>query len=115
MNFYCIIIALIAFFIAIITFFYDFTDHIFIGMLRMEDTIENSREKEEIFRSRPTNNKPARKNNLRTQQIQNQPIVVQEPPRSSTIQENSKPLDIVSQTFSNFPAFQKNTDDSDFR
>ena len=88
-------------------------------MLRMEDTIENSREKEENFRSRPTtnNNKPARKNNnLRTQQIQNQqPIIVQEPPRSSTVQENSKPLDIVSQTFSNFPAFQKNSDDSDFR
>ena len=81
-------------------------------MLRMEDTIENSREREENFRSRPTNNnKPARKNNLRTQ---NQPIVVQEPPRT-TVQENSKPLDIVSQTFSNFPAFQKNSDDSDFR
>ena len=89
------------------------TKSLFQCSIDKNDEMNLQREKEENFRSRPTtnNNKPARKNNnLRTK---NQPIVVQEPPR--TVQENSKPLDIVSQTFSNFPAFQKNSDDSDFR
>ena len=76
-----------------------------LGMLRMEDNIESSREREESRPNQASNRRPTPKSQTRP--------TIQEKPRSSSVQDNSKPLDVISQTFSNFPAFQKTSEGPD--
>ena len=77
-----------------------------LGMLRMEENIESSREKNE---EKPRNNRPRNQPQPIRRPVQDVP---QEQPRSF---DNNNPLDVISQTFSNFPGFQKASEIPDDR